>query len=206
MFRIGSIPAGDAILSLFITRIPGFSACLGRTFSWGRVEEQPPVRFLGNYNNSTPEILVECGADPNCLMYYTMASVPEIAYWEDFLGKGVDDNVLNSLLLFSAMECSIGHVEYLLSWGASVNFQSKFWGGYHQGWTALAYAAAYRKAEIVMFLLNNGADVLQSVWTKGEETTIPKLVDPWNPDLARMLAEIECQERIKRGTANGLSP
>ena len=105
------------------------------------------------------------------------------------------------------MECSIGHVEYLLSWGASINFQSKFWEGYHQGWTALAYAAAYREAEMVMFLLNNGADVLQeSVWTDGEETTITKLVDPGSPDLARLLAEIECQERVKRGTAHGLSP
>ena len=106
VFRIGNIPAGDAILSLFITRIPGFSTRLGRTFSWGRVRERPPVKFLGNYNNSTLELLVECGADPTCVMYYTMVSVPEIAYWEDCLGKGVDDNVLNSLLFFSTMECS----------------------------------------------------------------------------------------------------
>ena len=56
-----------------------------------------------------------------------------------------------------------------------------------------------------MFLLNNGADVLQElVDYDGEKTTVSKLSLHY-PDLAKMLAQAECEERVKRGTTHGLS-
>ena len=52
-------------------------------------------------------------------------------------------------------------MEYLLARGsASVNFRSTFPSAYRRGWTALAYAAERGERELVMVLLNSGADVL----------------------------------------------
>ena len=135
-----------------------------------------------------------------------MVSVPEISYWEEVLEKGVNGGVLNLLLLFSAANFPAGFVEYLLARGsASVNFRSTFPSAYRRGWTALAYAASQGKMEMAIFLLSNGADVLQ-VLGRRTKYTIPELVDPSHPELARMLAQVEHEERAKRSTAHGLFP
>lgn len=160
VFRTGDIDAGNGILSLFITRSPNFAASLGDLFTWREATINPPVNFLGKYSDSTQGLLERCGADPSCIMYYRMASVPEIAYWEEVFGKGVDGKVLNSLLLFSAAYCPIGHAEYLVAKGSCVNFRSIAARDDRQGWTALAYAADRGEREVVRLLLNNGADAL----------------------------------------------
>ena len=205
VFRTGDIDAGFEALSLFVTRIPSFSTSLGRAFSWEGVRMDPPVVFLDNNSSGIQRLLEECGADRNCIMYYTMASVPDIAHWEEVLRKGVDKKVLNSLLLFSVVHCPPGHVEFLLSRGASVHSESCFDHEYYDGRTALAYAASQGKMEMAMFLLSNGADVLQ-VLGRRTKYTIPELVDPSHPELARMLAQVEHEERAKRSTAHGLFP
>lgn len=210
VFYTGDVDAGNAILSLFITRSPSFSAYLGRNFSWERVGMSPPVHFLGKNGSGARELIERCGADPDCVMYYTMTAIPEIAYWEEVIRNGVDDKVLNSVLLFSSAYHPIEHVEYLLSRGASVNFRSRFpdWEWQRKGWTALAHAADKGKTEMVMFLLKNGADVLQEfVGRVGGKGTISQLVsqDPRRQELARVLAQAECEERVRRGTAHGLS-
>ena len=204
VFRAGDIDTGTEILSLFVTRSPGFSAGLGRAFSWEQVEMSPPVYFLDNRSGGILELLEEYGADHNCIMYYTMASVPDITYWEEVLGRGVNDKVLNSLLIFSAEYCPTGHAEFLLSRGASVHFQSCFADEYRQGITALAYAAGEGKMEMAMLLLDNGADVLQEIADHSGKTAISELASLYHPDLAKVLAQVESEERVKRGTAHGL--
>ena len=206
VFRTGDIHSGNEILSLFVTRCPGFSVGLGRAFSWEQVEMRPPVYFLDKKGSGIQELLEGHGADRNCIMYYTMASVPDIAYWEEVLGKGVDNKVLNSLLLFSAASCPTGHAEFLLSKGASVHFQSCFAGEYHRSRTALAYATWRSNMEMIVVLLKHGADVLQEfVQGDGKKFTISELVGPSHPDIARMLAQVEREERAKRGIAHSLS-
>ena len=138
VFRTGDIDVGKEILSLLVTRGSSFSAVLGRAFSWEQTEMWPPVDFLDNKGSGIQKLLEEYGADPNCIMYYTMVSVRDIAYWEEAIANGVDEMVLNSLLLISAGAFSTRHVELLLSSGASVNFQGYFGNRYPQGWTALA--------------------------------------------------------------------
>ena len=163
VFDTGDIDAGNGILSLFITRSPTFAAGLRSLFSWQAVRICPPVGFLGTNSDSTQELLERCGADPKCIMYYRMASVLEVSYWEEALERGIDDEVLSSLLLFSLGNCSAGFTKYLLARGASVNFRSKFTHDFGRGWTALAYAANRGDREMVMALLDNGADVLLEV-------------------------------------------
>ena len=85
VFRTGDIGAGNEILSLLITRNPDFSACLGSVFTWEKVSVSSPLGFLGRNSNRTEELLEGCGADPNCILYYRMASVREITYWEEVL-------------------------------------------------------------------------------------------------------------------------
>ena len=48
--------------------------------------------------------------------------------------------------------------------------------------------------------------VTEACRPRGRETTVSQLVGPGHPDLARMLAQIECQEIAKRGVAHGLPP
>ena len=200
LFRTGDIDAGKEILSLFVTRSPSFSASLIRAFSWDRVSLRPPAYFL-NKSSGIQELLEENGADHNCIMYYAMASVPDIAYWEEALGEGVDDKVINSLLLFSAAYCPTGHAEYLLS---NVHFLACF-EEFFCGSTALACAAVRGKMEMVMLLLNNGADVLQEVQHfSDKKATVADIVDPYRrPDLVRLLARLKCEGRAKRGTTQG---
>ena len=205
LFRTGDIDAGKEILSLFVTRSPSFSASLIRAFSWEQVRMLPPVHFL-NKNSGMQELLEEYGADHNCIMYYSMASVPDIAYWEEALGEDVDEKVLNMLLLFSARSCPTENAEYLLSRGASIHFLGRV-KNYFSEITALACAAVSGEMEMVMLLLKNGADVLQEFeHFPGQKVTVAKLLGPCNrPDLKRMLAQLECEERVRRGTTQGLS-
>ena len=93
LFRTDDIDAGKEILSLLVTRSPGFSASLIRAFSWKEVKTNPPVNFL-NKSSGIRELLEEYGADHNCIMYYAMAIAPDIACWEEVLGEGVDDKSL----------------------------------------------------------------------------------------------------------------
>ena len=205
VFRTGNIDAGKEILSLFATRSPSFSASLRREFSWEQLKMYTPAYFLDKKSSGIQELLEEYGADSNCVMYYTMASVPDISYWEEIFENGVEDKVLNSLLFFSVGHCPTGHVEFLLSKGASVHFQSCFAPENSQGWTALAHAAGRGRMDMVMLLLNNGADVLQEIVGHNGKFTIGQLADPRHSDLARMLTQVEREERAKRGTAHGLS-
>ena len=207
VFDTGDVDAGNRILSLFITRSPTFAAGLRCLFSWQAVRIRPPVGFLGANSDSTQELLERCGADPKCIMYYRMASVPEISYWEEVLEGGIDDEVLSSLLLFTAENCLSGFTKYLLARGACVNFRSKFTHCFGESWTALAFAAWLGKMKTVMVLLENGADVLMEVsGYGGRKTAFSQLVDPGHQELVSMLAHIEFEERVKRGVAHGLSP
>ena len=205
VFRTGDIGAGNEILSLFITRNPDLSACLGKVFSWENcMIFLPSDDFLGRNSKRTQELLKGCGADPNCILYYRMTSVVEIAYWEEVLGEGVDDKVLNSLLLFSAAKLPAGFVAYLLSKGASVHYQASIAEGFQRGWNSLAFAAYHGKTETVMLLLNNGADVLQELMDyRGKMVTASQLA---SQDLVRMLAQIEFEERVKRDTTHSSPP
>ena len=56
-----------------------------------------------------------------------------------------------------------------------------------------------------MLLLNNGADVSQVEHFPGQKVTVAKFLGPNRPNLKRMLAQLECEERVKRGMAQGLS-
>ena len=59
--------------------------------------------------------------------------------------------------------------------------------------------------QIALQQLDNGADVLQEIGMPfGEKTTVSQLAGPRHPDLARILAQIESEERAKRGVAQGL--
>ena len=205
VFRTDDIDAGEEILSLFAACSPIFSAGLEIAFSWEELEMSSPVGFLDNKSSGIQELLEKYGADRSCIMYYTMASVPHIAYWEEVLAKGVDEKVLNSLLIFSVEYCPTGHAEFLLSRGASVHSQSCFVGESCEGITALAYAAREGNMEMAMLLLDHGADVLQEIVGGNGTFTISQFVGSRHPDLARVLAQLECEERVKRGLAHGLS-
>lgn len=206
MFRTGDIDAGNRILSLFITQSPSFAASIRSFFSWDQVSIFPPVKFLGKNSGTTQELLEGCGADPSCIIYYRMASVPEITYWEEIVGKGVNGEILNLLLLFSAANCSAKFAKYLLARSADVNFRSSLKNTVRPGWTALPYAVEQGERETIMAILKHGADVLQEVVYWGQRTTISQLGRKRDPDLARMLAQIESEERAKRGVVYGALP
>jgi len=97
-------------------------------------------------------------------------------------------------------------VEYLLSRGASVHYQASIAEGFQRGWSALAFAAGSGDTEAVMILLSNGADVLQEFMHRGMKVTASQLADRLNPDLARALVHIECEERAKRVIPQGSPP
>ena len=203
VFRTGDINAGNEILSMLISRSPDFAASLGDIFSWREAMINPPVDFLGKNSDSTQGLLVRCGADQSCILYYRMASVPEIAYWKEVLEKGVDDKLLNSLLLFSAAYRPVEFTEYLLSRGAAINYRSGF--SCDRGRTALEYAALWNDMEVAIFLLDRGADILQEFVGPGRKnSTFSRLVARHYPDRAWVFAQIECEERLKRGKAHGL--
>ena len=94
-------------------------------------------------------------------------------------------------------------MEYLLSRGASVHFRFYSAMDPECGWNALAFAAISGNTEAVMLLLRNGTDVLQEFVDLGKKVTASQLASRAYPDLARMLAQIEFDERIKRGIAHG---
>lgn len=206
VFRTGDIGAGNEILSLLFRRSPSLSKYIARKFSWDSVHPFPPPHFLGISSDSTLEILEGCGADLNCLRYYAMASVSEIPYWSKVLRKGVGDAVINLLLLFSAMNGSAKLVQYLVAKGAIVNFHCGSTGPYPSGWTALAYSAQMGNTEAAVFLLSNGADILQGpVDSKGRQYAVSQLARSSNPDLAKFLVQIECEEAAKRDKSHGMS-
>ena len=203
VFCTGDIDASNEILSLLISRSPGFAEILGDLFSWREAKINPPVDFLGKNSDSTQGLLERCGADPSCIWYYRVASVPELAYWKEVLEEGVDDRLLNSLLLFSAAYRLAEFAEYLLSRGAAINYRSGF--SCDRGRTALEYAALWNDMEVAIFLLDSGADILQEFVGPGRKNnTISQLVARYYPDRARVLAQIEREERLKRSKAHGL--
>ena len=213
MFRRGAAneDADIEVLSLLLRRRPSFSNYVGSLFTYDQLDTPALAFFLAFRSVRTMEILERCGADPNDLRIYAMMSVREIPYWEELIRNGVDDVVLNSILLRSAWTGSIDHVKYLVSKGANVNFRRGFTGSYRSGWTALACAALLGDTKIALYLLSKGADVLQDpVDYDGQKYTLSQLAAigsrPKDPDLANTLARIEWEERVRRGNAHGMSP
>ena len=83
-----------------------------------------------------------------------MTLIPEIPIWGELLRKGVDDIVLNFLLLRYAADGSIELVKYLVSNGANANFCSSSTGPFDEwGWTTLAYSVYMGNFETVFFCL-----------------------------------------------------
>ena len=216
VFRTGAanVDASIEVLSLLLRRCESFSNYVGSIFTWdfARCRSFPHAYFLAFGGDRTIEILEVCGADPNRLRVYAMESVPEIPYWEELLKKGVGDIVLNLVLLDRAIVGSIKCVKYLVSKGASVNYHHGATDPSQSGWTALAYSTQMGNTETALFLLSKGADVLQDpVDYVCRKYTISQLATsiwdrPHTRDLASTLAQVECEERAKRGKAQGMSP
>ena len=213
VFRRGAAneDASVEVLSLLLRRRPSFSNFVVSLFTWCREDSFAPAYFLVFSSDRTMEILERCGADPNHLRLYAMMSVREIPYWEELIRKGVDNLVLNLMLLNSAWKDPIDHVKYLVSKGANVNFHRGFTGPRRSGRTALACSALMGNTETTLFLLSKGADVLQEVvGISGRKYTISQLATrldrPESRDLAKTLERIEWEERLRRGKAHGMSP
>ena len=213
VFRRGATneDASVKVLSLLLRRRPSFSKFVGSLFTCEQVDVSAPAYFLAFSSVRTMEILEGCGADPNDLRLYAMMSVSEIPYWEELIKHGVDDIVLNSMLLHCSWRGPIDHVKYFMSKGANVNFCRDFTDLDRSGWTPLASAAQMANTETALFLLNKGADVLQDpVYCYDRKYTLSQLATWWDwPeswDLAKTLARMEWEERVRRGKAHGMSP